>query len=271
MGKFLHSRRDIIEIAKRALTKGARQTSLNSIEWDIAGDCTAPTDLTLWGRSLDTESSVSMSRFNIDMQHRCRRCENCLRHRRNLWAMRSATEIALAPRTWFVTLTISPSNRYLLRLRRPDWEDEFEAIHKGASGELTLFLKRVRQRYARAIAKHNRAARKSGGTVAPVSSRENRLRYLLVAEAHEDGTPHYHLFIHQTGVFPLRYRKVLGTKQDPTWTLGEITEAKLVDNSNPAIKWYVAKYLAKDARARVRASGGYGSTASALGLQPVNE
>jgi hypothetical protein len=83
------------------------------------------------------------------------------------------------------------------------------------------------------------------------------MRFLLVAEAHKTGLPHYHALIHE--VDPERPVRSRILRQQ--WTLG-FSQCKLVaqgDETKSAS--YVAKYLAKSAAARVRASQGYGQNA----------
>lgn len=96
--------------------------------------------------------------------------------------------------------------------------------------EITKYLKRVRK--------------KSG---AP-------LRYILVAEAHKSGLPHYHMLIHECDPS----RQVRHKDLTAAWSWG-FTRFKLVETSNTA--WYVCKYLSKAQLARVRASVRYGLTA----------
>ena len=72
---------------------------------------------------------------------------------------------------------------------------------------------------------------------------------MMVAEAHKDGYPHIHLLVHE--VFqPIPKREI-----ERQWPYG-FTKVKLVQDQAAAN--YVAKYLAKDMRTRVRASQHYG-------------
>lgn len=104
--------------------------------------------------------------------------------------------------------------------------EQFQYRHWAICPELTKYLKRVR---------------KESGV---------KLRYLLVAEAHKSGAPHYHLLIHEAGLAPVRHA-VLSRQ----WKLG-FSKYNLVKDNRAA--FYVTKYLAKSALARVRASQGYG-------------
>lgn len=85
-----------------------------------------------------------------------------------------------------------------------------------------------------------------------------KLRYLLVAEPHKSGLPHFHMLIHQCDThIPVRYDDLKSQ-----WRLG-FSAWKLTDYKSAS---YVCKYLSKSLRARVRASQAYGTTPNALSL-----
>lgn len=145
-------------------------------------------------------------------------------------------ELRAANRTWLVTLTLSPeshvlmANRARLRLSkqgvdfdRLEPDDAFGERHSEISKEITKFLKRIR---------------KQG----------HRFRYVVVAEAHKSGLPHYHLLIFEG------FQEIPKRTIQAEWHLG-FSNCKLTDIKGA---WYVAKYLTKDARARVRASIRFG-------------
>lgn len=228
-----------------AFEAGADRTSIVSQLWRLAGTCTDPVRIPLGGRPegiLGQRDPDTYPAF-LDIDVRCRRCPACLRYRSWLWRSRAMIEINLSPRTWFGTLTLSPEAHYRYGLiaataaarRGEDFEaldDEarFRERHVAISKEITKYLKRVRERSS-AI-----------------------LRYLLVAEAHKSGLPHYHLLVHE--VLPDRpVRKALLERQ---WHDG-FSRYKLADHGSAS---YVAKYLSKSALARVRASVKYGRTLS---------
>lgn len=179
--------------------------------------------------------------MTVEIHTPCRTCENCLRHRTNLWTARAIQETRAAPRTWFGTLTLTAERQFyaLTRARSRlteqgidfdglSKEEQFGLRHAVISDEITKYLKRVRAQ-------------------AGVP-----LRFMMVAEAHQSGAPHYHLLVHETSPDkPVRH-KVLKEK----WTWG-FTNFKLVTNLAQAR--YVCKYLAKSNLARVRASIDYGA------------
>lgn len=163
----------------------------------------------------------------------CRKCPVCLRHRAKKWRERSKVELVYSTRTWFATFTINPHNRFLIDVKRSrngddTTDDSFLGRHAQISREFTLYFKRLRKK-----------------TRAP-------LRYLLVAECHKDGWPHYHALIHERG------RPVTKRELEAEWSLG-FTNFKLCPLSDPKIAFYITKYIAKQALARIRASLRYGA------------
>lgn len=173
---------------------------------------------------------------------RCRKCENCLNHRRRQWTAKAILETKVSRRTWFVTLTYDPNHRFiakakaekLCRTRRAEGFDmltpneRFRAIERQTSADVTRWLKRLRK---------NTSA---------------KVRYLLVSEAHKDGFPHYHLLVHETDNVSVSKRDIQGS-----WQAG-FSGAKLVDTHDAKATGYVCKYLSKSASTRVRASQRYG-------------
>lgn len=183
----------------------------------------------------------------VDIDVKCRQCPNCLRARSWEWTQRARVEITQSQRTWFGTMTLRPDwhaqmlNRARQRLARQgvdfellDIEERFKLQVAEVTTEVTLWLKRLRK--------------ESGA----------KLRYILVAEAHKNGLPHFHCLVHET----LGSKPVLHRALSSQWKLG-FTNFKVVENNAAAS--YVCKYLAKSALARVRASVRYGRTLSSIG------
>lgn len=162
-----------------------------------------------------------------------------------MWARNAITEIMASERTWFGTLTLRPEELYrclsaarskAAKRGRVDfdalpWSEQFALVHQQAALDITLMLKRLR---------------KQG----------HRFRYMLVAEAHQSGAPHYHVLLHEVAE-PIRKATL-----DKEWPLG-FSKWKLADRSSA---WYVCKYLAKNSACRVRASLRYGKTPYQLGI-----
>lgn len=170
---------------------------------------------------------------------RCRKCANCLKHKRRLWSARASAELVAAHRTWFATLTVSPENRFMASMHASataalaghgSWhsmsaENQFRYLVKHLNEDLTKFMKRVRKHAA--------------------------FRHLLVSEAHKDGFPHFHMLIHEAAL-PLTKRLL-----ESNWRLG-FSQFRLVDSADQRSAFYVCKYLTKSALTRVRASKDYG-------------
>lgn len=175
----------------------------------------------------------------LEIWTRCRRCQKCREHRARIWRRRMVAEIEGAHRTWFGTLTLRPeANVQLLSQARSrlakqgvdldalDLGEQFREHCRELSKEVTLYIKRLRKQSS-----------------VP-------LRYISVIEQHKSGVPHVHMLVHEPDA-PIMH-KVLSAQ----WKLG-FTKWKLVEDKRASA--YCAKYLAKSAVARVRASVGYGT------------
>lgn len=233
------------------------------IDWDLAGECQEPRSSEIHARP---EGNLGPIPFDIDdrpdphklrwygwdgtqaqpltlrLTTRCRKCDRCRSLRSAQWRARAVTEFRNAFRNWMCTLTVSPERRtVVLATCRKEFQKsgldfdcepldiQLAAMHKVCNREITLAIKRLRER-------------------------NPHFRYLFVMEQHKDGFPHYHALFHETDAeAPLRKDAHLRS----FWAWG-FSKWKLCD-SNPAAATYVAKYLAKSTAARVRASVRYGS------------
>ena len=245
---------DVRSVAIRAVTEhGAKVVNPYRVAWDLAGPCQAPVPVELYGKPDDRDNGrkgfarsvmgvakQSPSPMQLNIEARCRKCEACLRMRSHMWRLRAMSEMRAAPRTWFGTLTLSSQCQFNVTSQCRSWLDrqgvDFDALSdreqfaervKVISSEITLFLKRVR---------------KNSGA---------KLRYMVVAESHKSGLPHFHLLIHEIeGICTHRVLK-------DGWRWG-FSDFKLTPQGDLRAASYCAKYLAKQALARVRASEGYG-------------
>lgn len=233
-------REDIYAPAAKSVGAGGIQTSPTHTKWDISGNCSKPYERVMYSHQAVLPSGKKQPPMSIELWTRCRRCENCLKARRNLWRRRALAETKSATRTWMVTLTLSPQSHYEIMcairahedLQGVDYDalsepEQFMLRHNAIGKHLTRWIKRLRK-----------------NTKAPFT-------YLLVAEAHKSGLPHYHGLLHeQRPDRPLRYESL-----KDSWPLG-FAKFKLVKDERAAT--YCAKYLSKSALARVRASERYG-------------
>lgn len=224
-------------LALRALENGGIKTSAISVSWELEGSCTDPYFLSVMGRN-DLNAPLW-----VDMSMRCRKCPECLRQRGWSWKTRAEEETRLASRTWFGTFTLRPEEhlrslhqaREVARSRGVDFDaldadEQFRARSREIARDFTLFFKRVRK------------------------TSDARFRYLLVAEPHKSGLPHYHALIHEIHPLkPIRHKVLKGA-----WKLG-FSAFKLTDLKDQK-EGYVCKYISKSLLARVRASKRYGIT-----------
>lgn len=232
--------------------------SLRHVEWHVAGNCQEPVFRELYARADGfTRQRVVRTATQgpawAELWTRCRRCDTCRAHRAAVWTRRAYAELELAPRTWFITLTVNPEwrTRWLAQARQAvrfngcDYDqlpldEQFRQLCSVANAELTKWLKRVR--------KESRTS----------------FRYLLVCERHKDGAPHWHMLLHER----LGFSPVLWKHMAHQWTCGW-SKINLVRTRGAAS--YVSKYISKSAVTRVRASARYGSLELPLALLTSRE
>ena len=272
-----------IHLAQRALEQGGRQTSLTTVLWEIAGRCESPYLVTLCGRPEPgkklqwrfdpLEKARRLAYFGrresfigkneklpifIDIEARCRKCPTCLRQKSMMWRSRMENEIHAANRTWFGTLTVSPSQRILAlsearkqaAQQGQDFDvlpapEQFKAMVRVLGYEVTKFLKRLR------------------------TDTEAKLRYVVVCEPHKDGSPHFHILIHCRTALDKVTKRCLHKHWHFGFSSWKIIKDGLEtdhDDLKRAAR-YVAKYIAKSPMTRIRASVSYGKTLPhALGI-----
>ncbi len=156
----------------------------------------------------------------------CRRCVKCLQWRQMKWRERALQEIVLANRTWFVTLTFSPTHLagVLLEAKGSDHKH----VEAAAYPHVQRFVKRLRKLKC-------------------------QFRYLAIYERGEKtGRSHYHLFLHEIGNKP-----VLKEQIESQWR--SFVHARLVrGNEAGRNASYLTKYATKSFDIRPRASNRYG-------------
>lgn len=225
---------------------------------------------------------------------RCRKCEACLRARSFMWRQKAVAEFAHWPVTVFGTITMAPEAHYMIDarieaglrneadtqwvrhpvpLRMLSYEELFRLRVRVFGEELQRYIKRLRK----------------GDAV----RRRPKVRYLLVAEAHDGaltslemrGRVHFHMLLHEVergslflgssneamasgedGDFISRkyksrdgWRAGLFIKDDAfvrkQWSFGH-TKFQVAENEKAAS--YLCKYLTKTASNRIRCSQFYG-------------
>ena len=183
----------------------------------------------------------------LSMLVRCRKCGGCQKERRHMWAARAASEWTNSTRTWFVTLTLRPSDHYKLQAevavacRNEGYEldslkpaDRLNRLLEGYKREMDLYLKRLRK------------GRVDKGWK-PI-----QFRVLWVPEPHKSGAIHFHMLLHE--ISP--EMALPKARVEFAWGHGFV-KSKLV-KSRKMVK-YVTKYLGKHHfDGRLRASQKYG-------------
>lgn len=221
--------------------------SLRHVEWDCAGNCEEPVYRSLFARAdALTRSRVVRTAADgpawAELWTRCRRCNKCRAYKARMWMRRASAELAMAGRTWFSTFTLAPEvHARNLALCRAEVasngcdfdalpvDEQFRQLCSRPGRELTKYLKRVRK--------------ESRGS----------FRYLLVAERHKSGQPHWHMLLHEYADGPPVKWDTLSRQ----WRWG-FSQHKLVKDQKAGL--YVCKYISKSAATRVRGSARYGSS-----------
>lgn len=231
------------------------------MRWNVAGNCTDPFWTTYVGRPRDGSANEPVKYFTftggkmtmyLDIGTRCRKCKECLQGRYLQWRYRVREETRLAARSWFGTLTMAPDAQYrMLSLARHQahtshvtWEslpadEQFRRVANTSLKEVTKYIKRVR---------------KEAGVP---------FRYIVVTERHKSGDPHFHMLVHETELRPVRHKTLSSQWHEgfEKWKLVPFEDLKAAD--------YVAKYLAKSALTRIRASLQYGRSDEAGIVGPL--
>lgn len=248
--KKLLERRVLMKDAIRLATGEHGGIDGNTVNADFAWKCDTPVRVESFARNdvLADGSVTQAERLNVDRDVPCRKCAGCLRHRASLWKWRATRELATAQRTWFATWTLRPEVHVLFRYRAiqrlADTQVSFDTLSEieqwreqqsEGSRELTLMLKRLRRAGA-------------------------RIRYLIVAEAHKSGLPHWHGLLHEAPAS----LPVLKRELESAWPHG-FCRFTLVKGSDRASAGYVTKYLSKSMLCRVRGSIRYGRPPQEVG------
>lgn len=184
--------------------------------------CDAPVPL-----AMEQRASARLQSLRVEMFRPCRKCEKCLSYRRLKWRDRMIAENTAAYRSWFVTLTFSPTHLAGIHAEAHQLGDaSATGIEVAAYKHVQGYLKRLR---------------KTGA----------RFRYVAVPEYGEErGRLHYHLLVHETSFGSVTYRGL-----QSKWR--SFISASLVKSARGSGA-YVSKYLTKNSTI-IRASLNYGS------------
>lgn len=250
---------EVSRLASKALQAGASHPQPTHVEWNLNARCDDPKTITVVGRGYSrgryekfTVPQVNPGHLSVELSGLpCRKCPKCLAIRAYQWRIRAMNEIERVPRTWFCTLTMDPQWQHRVFMEElahktqhgwldADFDDEAKEFLLRCQGGLKLVTK---------FWKNVRKPQKRRGEE-PI-----QLRYLLVAERHISGLPHYHALVHEEAG-NVTYRRLASR-----WTRYGFFHAKLVGTeelSKAKAARYLTKYVSADMLARVRASERYG-------------
>ena len=240
MKTIISSRGQIRRLKAEAYSQGDPSTL------DVSGGCVSPVYMPIKGLPDPVLVGLRIERDRevfITLKARCRKCEVCMEHRGRLWAARACDEVRMSRRTWFGTLTLNADEqfRFLTIARRLTLRRQCEDFDELSDDQRFLLLVKA---ITPEVQKYLKRIRKASGA---------RLRYLLVAEAHKSGNPHFHMLVHEVDT-PVTKRVL-----DHHWKSG-FTQWRLLPPGEVGGAFYACKYLAKSMLGRVKASKGYGTT-----------
>lgn len=245
MTRWLHHDRMMI-LFTHAIQLGAVRTGMSSARWHISGNCTNPYTTEVRGRPAKEGSKMviigpgqKISYF-LDIVTRCRHCSKCLQHRAWKWRTRALEEVRLSSRTWFGTLTVAPENHFLALSR---------VRYACAQAQVDFDRLPERERWLRLVGEHGKDLTKYVKRLRKNS--QVSIRYLIVAERHKSGLPHFHMLVHERG------EEIKHKMLSEQWRLG-FEKWRLTPALEPKAALYLCKYLSKSLDARVRASQAYG-------------
>lgn len=216
----------------RVLSDGTVSRTAFDIRWKFYCDSPVRIERSIrsGARFMEGQSWHGRPGVEVTMDVPCRKCEKCRQLRRLRWRDRAQSEIAAAPRTWFVTLTFDP--------------EHLAGIHVEAQRERGEWDVKVDTAAYRHVQKYLKRLRKAANT---------RFRYLAVYERGEKtGRAHYHLLLHEiAGQRPILKRTLEGQWRSHV-------HARLVAGDGCRQAVYLTAYATKSALSRPRASNRYG-------------
>jgi len=227
----------------KAYQGGATVLGPGHVAWNIAGRCANPKGVEVTSRAF----TLLGERKNtwVEMQVRCRRCPACLRHKASEWRTRSQIEVLAWPRSYLGTLTLSPEEQYRA-LAEASSRLAASAVDFDRLSDREQFAERC-QTIGVWLQRYLKRCRWEMGI---------RARYLLVAERHKSGLPHFHLLFHEVDPYTHDQWDTYCVLKSQ-WPHGHSDFQGISPGDLGACR-YVTKYITKSAETRVRASARYG-------------
>lgn len=219
--------------------------SMTHAQRDWSHGCRAPVGLELHHtRMISKATGLVVPPRWVELRVECRGCASCLSHRAWRWTQRGVAEAAASARTHLVTLTVRPELQFAATCEVSRWCEEAHIEASSLSGE-EMFARRCEVLFSD-IQRMLKRIRHAGA----------KIRYMVVAEAHRSGDPHFHMLLHEVQRFTEdAYDTYALVKRE--WT-GGFADMSGVDRGDTKAVRYLCKYLSKAMAARVRASVGYG-------------
>lgn len=221
--------------ARNALQAGGELITAGRVRWDTSRDCENPQTVVREGRPFRHKPGPSRI-LVLENTVPCRKCGPCLARRARIWTRRAMAEVAASTRTWFATLTLSPQEQMTNVMRARQQNPGYAEL-----SEIGKFKAQVAA-FGPTVQRYLKRVRKQSGA---------RFRYMIVAERHKSGLPHFHMLLHEVSMDQPVRKEILRSQ----WVHG-FSRWKLADKFSAR---YACKYLSKEASARVRASRFYGN------------
>lgn len=269
---------DALRVGCASVTTGREVQGRRSIDAlvNYAGDCERPVLFRYRGQPEGFLWPVGVRAYHVTSLVKCKTCQWCKLMRACGWGHRVEEVCNEHVANWLGTVTLSPfehsridmlRDRVVRRTKLPEWFIEEQGSFDAAQAEayrkdvfrarcavfskwLTSWLEAYRERRRRAL------------------GRRPEFKYLMVAEEHKSGLPHFHLLLHEKEwgelvrldemysfwdrkhqTWSVRVDDAAGLRK--TWVQG-FTSFELVRDAHGAS--YVCKYLSKEMLWRVRAS-----------------
>ncbi|QIG75998.1 replication protein [Rhizobium phage RHph_N39] len=254
---------EVSRLASKALAAGASHPQVTRVEWNLNAWCEDPKAVTVVGRGYlkgfyqkKSVASLNPGHLTVELTGLpCRKCPKCLRIRALKWSERAMNQTGNSLRTWWCTFTMNPHWQHRVFMEELARKTQRGYLDADFNDEAKEFLLRC-QGGLKLMTKFWKNVRKPQKGEEPI-----QLKYLLVAERHVSGLPHYHALVHEQAG-SVTYRRL-----SSRWLRYGFFHGKLVgtdDLSPKKAASYVTKYIAKDMLCRVRASERYGLQSAQL-------
>lgn len=252
-------------IHTRARVSGCIPDENKDIVWKMAGNCTAPAKISTKSQEVYYNGKLNMLPRWVTLVVRCRKCVQCRLTRSWVWSDRAALEAAKGGRVWWCTFTLKPELQYIAELQAIEQAknegDEFWRLD--ARKQFALRTKYCRIHLSKMFWRMRKGLRTGyfnknivdiGGKAQAEIIPPLNFRYMVVAEPHQSGNPHFHALIYEQGP----------TQIKSNWLnhYASITGHSSFELARSPVKCsrYITGYLSKSPISIISASLGFGKT-----------